>query len=151
MFNLFTNLILVGCFTFDPMSERAKYAALVCYDNGSLAYASETTVTELAVLVENQKECKKNLEAAVEEYRLETNNVCSLPEGHEGIRIRDGFFRFDTSAEMRECATNRKLGVPKKDCKGYIPPRITKGSTSFVDGNTYFYTETLSCMSRTSR
>ena len=39
--------LLMACQVADPMQERAENAALVCYDNGTLVYASETTQTEV--------------------------------------------------------------------------------------------------------
>jgi len=40
-------LMLFACALSDPMKARAEHAALVCYDNGTLVYASETTVDDL--------------------------------------------------------------------------------------------------------
>ena len=40
-------LMLFACSLSDPMEARAEHAALVCYDNGTLVYASETTVDDL--------------------------------------------------------------------------------------------------------
>ena len=40
-------VLLIGCSPADPMAARAEHAALACYDNGTLVYASETTVDDL--------------------------------------------------------------------------------------------------------
>ena len=50
-------LLLFSCTQPDPMKQRAENAALVCYDNGTMVYASETTVDELIPLMKQQKEC----------------------------------------------------------------------------------------------
>ena len=49
--------LLVGCTPADPMAARAEHAALACYDNGTLVYASETTVDDLQFLLQRQSEC----------------------------------------------------------------------------------------------
>jgi hypothetical protein len=50
-------LMLFACSISDPMKERAEHAALACYDNGALVYASETTVDDLEFLLQQQSEC----------------------------------------------------------------------------------------------
>ena len=51
-------LMLFACSLSDPMEARAEHAALACYDNGTLVYASETTVEDLEFLLQQQNECE---------------------------------------------------------------------------------------------
>lgn len=49
--------LLMACQVTDLMQERAENAALVCYDNGTLVYASETTQVEVGELIRAYSQC----------------------------------------------------------------------------------------------
>lgn len=140
---VYLSLIFLGCSTHDQMKERAENAVLVCYDNGLLVYASETTTSELSKITKEQNSC-------IEKYNKEAN------EYNTGWKERmNNFMKHcsENKIEGKECGSNfRKSedeGFPKNTCnQDRLTPRLAGELTYFNDKGTIFETYTLKCLAK---
>ena len=141
---IYLSILFLGCSTHDPMKERAENAALVCYDNGLLVYASETTTSEISEIVKEQNSC-------IEKYKKE------VIEYNTGWKERmKKFLKHcnENKIEAKECGSNfRKSeadGFPKNTCNmNALAPDLQGEFTYFNDKGTIFETYTLKCLART--
>ena len=68
-------LILLACAQQSEIERRAEKAALVCYDNGILVYASETTIEELGVRLKQAEVCKEEEKKQLIEYQAKADSL----------------------------------------------------------------------------
>lgn len=143
----YLSILFLGCSTHDPMKERAENAALVCYDNGLLVYASETTTSELSEIVKEQNSC-------IEKYNKEANEYNAGWKERMNKFLIPCIMNDPMKERAKECGSNfRKSeadGFPKNTCNmNALAPDLQGEFTSFDDKGTIFETYTLKCLAKT--
>jgi len=146
-------LILLACAQQSEIERRAEKAALVCYDNGILVYASETTIEELGVRLKQAEVCKEEEKKQSIEYQAKADSLCPRrsvsSEGSSKAEQRDS--RLAAIREQEECmrrAGHEKPRSGTSKCEHRPAPRIRGKHVWFNDKGTVFSTETLACVPR---
>jgi hypothetical protein len=148
--------ILLSCHISSPLEKRAEQAALVCYDNGTLVYASDTTVEELGVLSQQWRACREAEDKMAADYRLALVKHCPwTPSGgkREGETNRQHYARVkEESDKQEECMKSKGFHDPSTDakCSQYGPePHMGPGRAwVFIDKGVKFEAVNLNCVPR---
>lgn len=147
--------LLMACQVIDPLQERAENAALVCYDNGTLVYASETTIDEMDILLREWRSCEEAKEKRASEYRKVLSEHCPWEtyrkeQSGESRAVRRAAAQA-ASARQKECMGARGYGDPSSDTQcgrfGPEPRKYTQGWV-FEDKGVDFNGANLKCVSR---
>jgi hypothetical protein len=146
-------LILLACAQQSEIERRAEKAALVCYDNGILVYASETTIEELGVRLKQAEVCKEEEKKQSIEYQAKADSLCPRrsvsSEGRSKTEQRDS--RLAAIREQEECM--RRVGHEnprsgKSKCEHRPAPWVSGKHVRFNDKGTVFSSDTLACVPR---
>jgi hypothetical protein len=124
------------------MERRAEHAVLVCYDNGALAYASETTIEEMSDLMSLETACLTAYDSAAKIYHAAISSRCPISlktdeYDNNVLKIR----------QQRECGALSGLVAPQ-ECDRAPVVFVSRGMAQFNDKGVMFRTDTLSCISR---
>lgn len=117
--------LVAACLAAAPMTEKANESVLVCYESGTLVYASETTVSEARAALEIQNECRRRAEM--------TQKACG-PYDKSG------------STEWERCWKHSRKEAAA--CPSVRRPYLRRGHTEYSDKGVEFRTDTLNCVSR---
>jgi hypothetical protein len=146
-------LILLACAQQSEIERRAEKAALVCYDNGILVYASETTIEELGVRLKQAEVCKEEEKKQLIEYQAKADSLCPLrsvsTEGRSKSEQRAR--RVAVILAQEECmklAGNENPSSGTSKCEHRPAPWVSGKHARFKDKGTVFSTETLACVAR---
>lgn len=146
-------LILLACAQQSEIERRAEKAALVCYDNGILVYASETTIEELGDRLQQAEVCKEEEKKKSIEYQAQADTLCPLSttssEGRSKSEQRER--RVAAILAQEECMKragheNPRSGSSK--CEHRPAPRVSGKYVWFEDKGVVFSSETLACVPR---
>jgi hypothetical protein len=148
--------ILLSCQIASPLEKRAEQAALVCFDNGTLVYASETTVEELGVLSQQWLACRTEEDKKAADYRKVLADHCPrTPHGgkREGETNRQFFARVKAESDKKdECMRSRGYQDPAENSKcSRLGPEPYMGpgrAWVFVDKGVKFEAVNLKCVPR---
>jgi hypothetical protein len=146
-------LILLACAQQSEIERRAEKAALVCYDNGILVYASETTLEELGVRLKQAEVCKEEEKKQSIEYQAKADSLCPLRSvSSEGSsKAEQRALRLAVILAQEECMKLAGHENPRSvtsKCEHRPAPRIRGKHVWFNDKGTVFSTETLACVPR---
>lgn len=150
-------ILLLACKSDQGLQERAENAALVCYDNGTLVYTSETTVDELDMLLQEWRSCNEAKEKRLAEYRKVRIEHCSRETYRKEQTEKRSFpaaaERAGRRAEMEneiECMRSKGYADPFSDsqCIRPEPYSGSGGNWRFVDKGVLFHGFGLKCVPR---
>jgi len=142
--SIFCNLFLLGCNVSSSIHDKAEKSVLVCYDNGTLVYASETSIDEMSHLLQQQKDCVEKRDTERKSFYALKNQVCPVNIG-SGLDLKE---ELDIFQKQNDCAEKHGIVDTKIVCDMRIIPIIRDRHTRFVDKGTIFESYTLNCISR---
>lgn len=138
---------MLGCNNSISIHDKAEKSVLVCYDNGTLVYASETFIDEIPKLLQQQKDCVEKRDAERKAFYALKDQICPVSESNTLDRKE----KLDIYQRQIDCAAKQGIFDSKIECDMRVTPIINNGYTRFVDKGTIFESYTLNCISRTPK
>ncbi len=146
--------LLTACSWIDRMESRAETSTLVCYNEGTLIYASETTISEMQDLETKYRQDIETWRVEMKEWADEvvrSRGSNNTPEARRNCEFIVGK-RLDAGEPAIE-SCEPKIGTgerpsPRPDFPRSPRPVESKGSWSFIDKGVLFESKGATCFYR---